>query len=54
MKFIESDLATFFREKAMGRSAARKHSSKVARGMIESFKAFSALVANKCPLHVRL
>ena len=54
MKFLESDLAIFFREKGMGKSAARKHSSKVARGMIERGKAFSALVASKSPLHVRL
>ena len=54
IKFLESDLATFFREKGMGKSAAKKHSSKVARGMIERGKAFSALVASKSPLHVRL
>jgi len=54
MKFLELDLATSFREKGMGKSAARKHSSKVARGMIERGKAFSALVASKSPLHVRL
>ena len=54
MKFLESDLATFYREKVMSKSAARKHSSKVARGMIERGKAFSALVASKSPLHVRL
>ena len=54
LKFLESDLATFFREKAMSKSAARKHSSKVARGMIERGKTFSAMVASKSPLHVRL
>lgn len=54
MRFLESDLATFFREKGMGKSASKKHSSKVARGMIERGKAFSALVASKSPLHVRL
>ena len=54
MKFLESDLATFFRENGMGKSAARKHNSKMARGMIERGKAFSALVASKSPLHVRL
>ena len=54
MKFLESNLATFFREKGMGKNAARKHSSKVARGMIERGKAFSVLVVSKSPLHVRL
>ena len=54
MKFLESDLAMFFREREMGKSAAKKHSSKVARGMIERGKAFSAFVASKSPLHVRL
>ena len=54
MKFLESDLTTFFREKGMGKSAAKKHNSKVARGMIERGTAFSALVASKSPLHVRL
>ena len=54
IKFLESDLATFFRGRGMGKSAAKKHCSKVARGMIERGKAFSALVASKSPLHVRL
>ena len=45
MKFLESDLATFFRERGMGKSAARKHSSEVARD-----KAFSALMASKFSL----
>ena len=54
IKFLDSDLATFFRAKGMSKSAARKHCSKVARGMIERGKAFSALVANKSPLHIRL
>lgn len=54
IKFLESDLATFFREKSMGKSAAKKYSSKVARSMIERGKAFSALVARNSPLHVRL
>ena len=54
LKFLESDLATFFREKGMGKSAAKKHNSKVARGMIERGKAFSALVASRSPLHIRL
>lgn len=54
MKFLELDLATFFREEGMAKSAARKHTSKVARGMIERGKAFSASVASKFPLHVRL
>ena len=56
MKFLELGLATFFREKGMAKNAARKHTSKVARGMIERGKAFSALVASKCPVapvHVR-
>ena len=54
MKFLETDMAVFFREKSMGKSAAKKHVSKVARCMIERGKAFSGLVASKCPLHVRL
>ena len=54
MKFLELDLATVFREKGMGKSAAKKYNSRVARGMIERGKAFSALVASKSPLHIRL
>lgn len=54
MKFLSLDLATFYSKKGMSKSAARKHSSKVARGMIERGKAFSSLVATKSPLHVRL
>lgn len=54
IKFLESDLAVFFREQGMSKSGAKKHSSKVARGMIERGKAFSALVAGKSPLHIRL
>lgn len=54
IRFLESDLATVFRKKSMSKSAAKKHSSKVARSMIERGKAFSALVASKCPLHIRL
>ena len=54
MKFLESDLATFFKEKSMSKSGAKKHGSKVARGMIERGKAFSALVDSNCPMHVRL
>lgn len=54
IKFLELDMVTFFREKGMGKSATRKHISKVARAMIERGKAFSALVACMSPLHVRL
>lgn len=54
MKFLESDMAVSFREKGMGKGATKKHTSKVARCMIERGKAFSGLVASKCPLHVRL
>ena len=54
MKFLESDLATVFRAKGLSKSATKKHSSKVARGMIERGKCFSALVDSKCPPHVRL
>ena len=43
MKSLESDLATYFCEKGMGRGATRKHSSKVVRGMIERGKAFPRL-----------
>ena len=54
IKFLEVDLATLFRDKGMSRSATRKHSSKVAREMIKRGKAFSALVAKKSTLHLRL
>lgn len=54
MKFLGSDMATFFREKGMSKSATKKRISKTARGMIERGKAFSAMVACKSPLHVRL
>lgn len=54
IKFLESDLAIFFREKGLSKCAAKKQSSKVARGMIERGKAFSAFLASKSPLHVRL
>jgi len=54
IKFLSSDLETLFKEKKMSKSAARKHSSKVARGMIERGKAFAALVAANSSLHVRL
>ena len=53
MKFLELDSATFFREKGMAKSAARKHTSKVAGGMIKRGKAVSALVASNFPVHVR-
>ena len=54
IKFLDLDLATFFRDKGMSKSATRKHSSKVAREMIKRGKTFSALVAKKSPLHLRL
>ena len=54
IKFLESDLAIIFREKGISRCAAKKQCSKIARGMIERGKAFSALLASKCPLHIRL
>ena len=54
IRFLDSDLATFFRDKGMSKSAAKKHSSKVAREMIKRGKAFAALVAKKSPLHLRL
>ena len=54
IKFLESDLATFFSESGMSKSAIKKYSSKVARGMIERGKAFSTLVDSKSPVHVRL
>lgn len=54
IKFLDSDLSTLFREQKMSKNAAKKHSSKVARGMIERGKAFSALVSQKSPAHVRL
>ena len=54
IKFLEFDLATFFRDKGMSKSATRKHISKVAREMIKRGKAFSALVAKKSPSHLRL
>lgn len=54
IKFLSVDLATYFKSKGLSKSAIRKHSSKIARGMIERGKAFSALVSSKSPLHVRL
>ncbi|EAW12213.1 isocyanide synthase family protein [Aspergillus clavatus NRRL 1] len=54
IKFLISDLATFFKERKMSKSAVKKHCSAVARGMIERGKAFAALVGIASPLHVRL
>lgn len=54
LKFLESDLAIFCKTEGMSKTAARKHHSKVARKMIERGKAFSALVKNNSPDHIRL
>ena len=54
IKFLETDLAMYFREQKMSKSATKKHCSKVARGMIARGKAFGALVKAKAPSHVRL
>ncbi|KAJ5302226.1 hypothetical protein PENANT_c008G04629 [Penicillium antarcticum] len=54
IKFLMSDLATFYQEKKMSKSAIKKHSAVVARAMIERGQVFSALVAAASPPHVRL
>ncbi|PYH43121.1 isocyanide synthase family protein [Aspergillus saccharolyticus JOP 1030-1] len=54
IRFLMSDLAMFFKEKQMSKSAIKKHCASVARRMIERGKVFSALVASASPLHVRL
>ncbi|KAJ5894309.1 hypothetical protein N7495_006000 [Penicillium taxi] len=54
IRFLMSDLATFYEEKKMSKSAIKKHSAVVARAMIERGQVFSALVAAASPPHIRL
>ncbi|CAI7589021.1 unnamed protein product [Penicillium glandicola] len=54
IRFLMSDLATFYQKKKTSKSAIKKHSAAVARVMIERGQVFSALVAAASPPHVRL
>ncbi|KAJ5602939.1 hypothetical protein N7537_005895 [Penicillium hordei] len=54
IRFLMSDLATFYQKKKVSKSAIKKHSAVVARVMIERGQVFSALVAAASPPHVRL
>ncbi|EPS26257.1 Isocyanide synthase B [Penicillium oxalicum] len=54
IRFLMDDLASFFREQKMSKSAVKKYCSTVARSMITRGKALAALVAQVSPLHVRL
>ncbi|CAI7621953.1 unnamed protein product [Penicillium crustosum] len=54
IRFLMSDLATFYQKKKVSKSAIKKHSAVLARVMIERGQVFSALVAAASPPHVRL